>query len=184
MYCRNWPTPCRNWSAAVPTWGPSNKTVLKKYAYYSKDDRSGRNLHFGVREHGMGCVVNGMALHGGLIPYGATFLVFSDFLRPTIRMAALMGIQSIFVLTHDSIAVGEDGPTHQPVEQIMSLRLIPNNTVFRPADALETAAAWKYALEHKDGPTELCLSRQNLPVLNEYRATVEAGALKGAYRKS
>lgn len=161
--------------------GPSNKTVLKKYGYYSKDDRGGRNLHFGVREHGMGCVVNGMALHGGLIPYGATFLVFSDFLRPTIRMAALMGIQSLFVLTHDSIAVGEDGPTHQPIEQVMSLRLIPNNTVFRPADALETAAAWKYALEHKDGPTELCLSRQNLPVLNEYRAAVEAGALKGAY---
>ena len=151
--------------------GPSNKTVMKACGYYSKDDRAGRNLHFGVREHGMGCVVNGLALHGGLIPFGATFLVFSDFMRPTIRMASLMGIQSIFVLTHDSVAVGED----------MSLRLIPNNTVFRPADALETAAAWKYAIEHKDGPTELCLSRQNLPVLNAYRPAVEAGALKGGY---
>lgn len=161
--------------------GPSNKTVMKACGYYSKDDRAGRNLHFGVREHGMGCIVNGLALHGGLIPFGATFLVFSDFMRPAIRMAALMGIQSIFVLTHDSIAVGEDGPTHQPIEQVMSLRLIPNNTVFRPADALETAAAWKYAIEHKDGPTELCLSRQNLPVLNAYRAAVEAGALKGGY---
>ena len=143
--------------------GPSNKTVMKACGYYSKDDRAGHNLHFGVREHGMGCIVNGLALHGGLIPFGATFLVFSDFMRPAIRMAALMGIQSIFVLTH------------------MSLRLIPNNTVFRPADALETAAAWKYAIEHKDGPTELCLSRQNLPVLNAYRAAVEAGALKGGY---
>lgn len=161
--------------------GPSNKTVMKACGYYSKENRSGRNLHFGVREHGMGCVVNGMALHGGLIPFGATFLVFSDFLRPTIRMAALMGIQSIFVLTHDSIAVGEDGPTHQPIEQVMSLRMIPNSVVFRPADALETAAAWKYAVEHKNGPTSLCLSRQNLPVLNEYAATVAEGALKGGY---
>lgn len=161
--------------------GPSNKTVMKACGYYSKENRSGRNLHFGVREHGMGCVVNGMALHGGLIPFGATFLVFSDFLRPTIRMAALMGIQSIFVLTHDSIAVGEDGPTHQPIEQVMSLRMIPNSVVFRPADALETAAAWKYAVEHKNGPTSLCLSRQNLPVLNEYAAAVAEGALKGGY---
>lgn len=161
--------------------GPSNKTVMKACSYYSKENRSGRNLHFGVREHGMGCVVNGMALHGGLIPFGATFLVFSDFLRPTIRMAALMGIQSIFVLTHDSIAVGEDGPTHQPIEQTMSLRLIPNSIVFRPADALETAAAWKYAVEHKNGPTSLCLSRQNLPVLHEYAAAVADGALKGGY---
>ncbi|HAT98542.1 MAG TPA: transketolase, partial [Acidaminococcaceae bacterium] len=137
--------------------GPSNKTVMKSCDYYSKEERSGRNIHFGVREHGMGCIVNGMAVHGGLIPYGATFLVFSDFLRPTIRMAALMEIQSIFVFTHDSIAVGEDGPTHQPIEQVMSLRMIPNSVVFRPADALETAAAWKYAIEHKNGPVSLCL---------------------------
>ncbi len=161
--------------------GPSNKTVMKACGFYGKESRDGRNIHFGVREHGMGCVVNGMALHGGLIPFGATFLVFADFLRPTIRMAALMGIQSIFVLTHDSVAVGEDGPTHQPIEHVMSLRMIPNTTVFRPADALETAAAWKYAVEHKNGPTALCLSRQNLPVLADHKEAVHEGALKGGY---
>ncbi|MBQ9634880.1 MAG: transketolase, partial [Acidaminococcaceae bacterium] len=161
--------------------GPSNKTVLKACGYYSREDRSGRNIHFGVREHAMGCVLNGMSLHGGIIPYGATFLVFSDFLRPSVRMAALMEIQSVFVLTHDSIAVGEDGPTHQPIDQVTSLRMIPNTTVFRPADALETAAAWKFAVEHKNGPTALCLSRQNLPVLHEYAEAVHAGALKGGY---
>ncbi len=161
--------------------GPSNKTVMKACSYYSKEERDGRNIHFGVREHGMGCVINGMAAHGGLIPFGATFLVFSDFLRPTIRMAALMGIQSIFVFTHDSIAVGEDGPTHQPIEQVMSLRMIPNSTVFRPADALETAAAWKFSIEHKTGPVSLCLSRQNLPVLNDYAEAVHEGVLKGGY---
>lgn len=161
--------------------GPSNKTVMKADGYYSKTEPEGRNIHFGVREHSMGCLVNGMAVHGGLIPYGATFLVFSDFLRPAIRMAALMGIQSIFVFTHDSIAVGEDGPTHQPIEQVMSLRMIPNSVVFRPADALETAAAWKFAIEHKTGPVSLCLSRQNLPVLNEYADAVHKGALKGGY---
>lgn len=161
--------------------GPSNKTVLKACSYYSREDRSGRNIHFGVREHAMGCVLNGMSLHGGVIPFGATFLVFSDFLRPSVRMAALMEIQSVFVLTHDSIAVGEDGPTHQPIEQVTSLRMIPNTTVFRPADALETAAAWKFAVEHKNGPTALCLSRQNLPVLHEYAEAVHEGALKGGY---
>lgn len=161
--------------------GPSNKTVMKACGYYSKTEPGGRNIHFGVREHAMGCVVNGMAVHGGVIPFGATFLVFSDFLRPAIRMAALMGIQSIFVFTHDSIAVGEDGPTHQPIEQVMSLRLIPNSVLFRPADALETAAAWKYAVEHKTGPVTLCLSRQNLPVLHDYAEAVNAGALKGGY---
>ena len=161
--------------------GPSNKTVMKACGYYGKEDRSGRNIHFGVREHAMGCVVNGMAAHGGVVPFGATFLVFSDFMRPTIRMAALMGLQSVFVFTHDSVAVGEDGPTHQPIEQVMSLRLIPNSTVFRPADALETAAAWKYAIEHKNGPVSLCLSRQNLPVLHECAAAIHEGALKGGY---
>ncbi len=161
--------------------GPSNKTVMKACGYYSKEERGGRNIHFGVREHAMGCVVNGMAAHGGLIPYGATFLVFSDFLRPTVRMAALMGLQSVFVFTHDSIAVGEDGPTHQPIEQVMSLRMIPNSIVFRPADALETAAAWKFAVEHKDGPVSLCLSRQNLPVLHEFSKAVREGALRGGY---
>jgi len=161
--------------------GPSNKTVMKACGYYSRTEPAGRNIHFGVREHAMGCVVNGMAIHGGLIPFGATFLVFADFLRPTIRMAALMGIQSLFVFTHDSVAVGEDGPTHQPVEQVMSLRMIPNSVVFRPADALETASAWKYAVEHKTGPVSLCLSRQNLPVLHKYAEAVRNGALKGGY---
>ena len=161
--------------------GPSNKTVMKGLGYYSKAEPAGRNIHFGVREHAMGCIVNGLAVHGGLIPFGATFLVFSDFLRPAIRMAALMKIPSLFVFTHDSIAVGEDGPTHQPIEQVMSLRMIPNSVVFRPADALETAAAWKYAVEHKSGPVSLCLSRQNLPVLQEYASAVREGALKGGY---
>ena len=161
--------------------GPSNKTVMKACGYYSKAEPTGRNIHFGVREHAMGCVVNGLAVHGGILPFGATFLVFSDFMRPTIRMAALMEIQSLFVFTHDSIAVGEDGPTHQPIEQVMSLRMIPNSVVWRPADALETAAAWKYAVEHKTGPVSLCLSRQNLPVLHEQAAAVHEGALKGGY---
>ena len=161
--------------------GPSNKTVMKACGYYSKAEPTGRNIHFGVREHAMGCIVNGLSVHGGLIPFGATFLVFSDFMRPAIRMAALMEIQSLFVFTHDSIAVGEDGPTHQPIEQVMSLRLIPNSVVWRPADALETAAAWKYAIEHKTGPVTLCLSRQNLPVLHEQAEAVHEGALKGGY---
>ena len=161
--------------------GPSNKTVIKAEKYFSKLERSGRNLHFGVREHAMGTVLNGIALHGGFIPFGGTFLVFADFLRPTIRMAALMGIQSIFVLTHDSIALGEDGPTHQPIETTMGLRIIPNVSVIRPADALETAAAWKAAVEEKHKPTCLLLSRQNLPTLHEYAAAVHEGAPKGAY---
>jgi len=161
--------------------GPSNKTVMKSTGYYSKETPEGRNIHFGVREHGMGAILNGLTLHGGLVVYGATFLVFADFLRPTMRMAALMKIPSIFVLTHDSIAVGEDGPTHEPIEQIMSMRVIPNLTVLRPADALETAAAWKYAIEKKDGPVAICLTRQNLPVLHQYAETVHAQALNGAY---
>lgn len=161
--------------------GPSNKTVIKAEKYFSKLDRTGRNIHFGVREHAMGTILNGITLHGGFIPFGGTFLVFADFLRPTIRLAALMGIQSIFVLTHDSIAVGEDGPTHQPIETTMGLRIIPNVSVIRPADALETAAAWKMAVEQKTKPTCLLLSRQNLPTLHEYEAAVHEGAVKGAY---
>lgn len=161
--------------------GPSNKTVIKAEKYFSQIDRTGRNIHFGVREHAMGTILNGITLHGGFIPFGGTFLVFADFLRPTIRLAALMGIQSIFVLTHDSIAVGEDGPTHQPIETTMGLRIIPNVSVIRPADALETAAAWKMAVEQKTKPTCLLLSRQNLPTLHEYAAAVHEGAVKGAY---
>lgn len=161
--------------------GPSNKTVMKICGYYSKDDRTGRNIHFGVREHAMGKALNGIALHGGFIPFGGTFLVFADFMRPAVRMAALMGLRSIFVFTHDSIAVGEDGPTHQPVEHAMSLRVIPNLCVIRPADALETAMAWQTACLNQHKPTALLLSRQKLPVLHKYAAVIHDNAGKGAY---
>lgn len=161
--------------------GPSNKTVMKTCGYYSKDDRTGRNIHFGVREHAMGKALNGIALHGGFIPFGGTFLVFADFMRPAVRMAALMGLRSIFVFTHDSIAVGEDGPTHQPVEHAMSLRIIPNLCVIRPADALETAMAWQTACLNQHKPTALLLSRQKLPVLHKYAAVIHDNAGKGAY---
>lgn len=161
--------------------GPSNKTVMKTCGYYSKDDRTGRNIHFGVREHAMGKALNGIALHGGFIPFGGTFLVFADFMRPAVRMAALMGLRSIFVFTHDSIAVGEDGPTHQPVEHAMSLRVIPNLCVIRPADALETAMAWQRACLNQHKPTALLLSRQKLPVLHKYAAVIHDNAGKGAY---
>lgn len=161
--------------------GPSNKTVMKTCGYYSKDDRTGRNIHFGVREHAMGEALNGIALHGGFIPFGGTFLVFADFMRPAVRMAALMGLRSIFVFTHDSIAVGEDGPTHQPVEHAMSLRVIPNLCVIRPADALETAMAWQTACLNQHKPTALLLSRQKLPVLHKYAAVIHDNAGKGAY---
>ncbi|MEP6984128.1 MAG: transketolase, partial [Chloroflexota bacterium] len=127
---------------------------------------SGSNLHFGVREHGMGAIVNGLAAHGGTIPFGATFLIFSDYMRPPIRLAALMGLHVVYVFTHDSIALGEDGPTHQPVEQLLGLRSIPNVLVIRPADANETVAAWRIAIEHKDGPVALILTRQNLLILD------------------
>lgn len=161
--------------------GPSNKTVMKTCGYYSKDDRTGRNIHFGVREHAMGKALNGIALHGGFIPFCGTFLVFADFMRPAVRMAALMGLRSIFVFTHDSIAVGEDGPTHQPVEHAMSLRVIPNLCVIRPADALETAMAWQTACLNQHKPTALLLSRQKLPVLHKYAAVIHDNAGKGAY---
>lgn len=161
--------------------GPSNKTVMKTCGYYSKDDRTGRNIHFGVREHAMGKALNGIALHGGFIPFGGTFLVFADFMRPAVRMAALMGLRSIFVFTHDSIAVGEDGPTHQPVEHAMSLRVIPNLCVIRPADALETAMAWQTACLNQHKPTALLLSRQKLPVLHKYAVVIHNNAGKGAY---
>ncbi len=144
---------------------PSNKTWLNDYPAFQKDTPQGRNIHFGVREHGMAAIVNGMAYHGGLRPYGATFLVFSDYMRGALRVASLSHLPVIWVLTHDSIGVGEDGPTHQPVEHLAALRAIPNLTVIRPADANETAAAWKVALESRGTPTALVLSRQGLPVL-------------------
>ena len=141
---------------------PSTSTMMKKYGDVGPDDFGGRNFHFGVREHGMGSIINGIALYGGFIPFGATFLVFVDYMRPPIRLANLMGLQVAYVFTHDSIFVGEDGPTHEPVEQIASLRLIPGMIVFRPADGPEVAAAWAYALRHQDGPTALILTRQSL----------------------
>lgn len=161
--------------------GPSNKTLLKGFGDFSALTPTGRNLHFGVREHAMGAIVNGIALHGGFIPYCATFLVFVDFMRPALRLAALMGIHSIFVLTHDSIAVGEDGPTHQPVEQTMSLRIIPNLDVLRPADALETVEAWHLAVSKKR-PVALLLTRQKLPVLATNQEQITLGVTKGAYK--
>ena len=142
---------------------------------------AGRNLHFGVREHAMGAIVNGLAAHGGFLPYGSTFLIFSDYMRPAIRLAALMGLHVIHVFTHDSLALGEDGPTHQPVEQLASLRAIPNVTVIRPADANETAVAWRVALESKDHPVLLALSRQDLPTLDRGRYAAADGLRHGAY---
>ena len=143
--------------------------------------RAGRNLHFGVREHAMGAIANGLAVHGGFIPYGSTFLIFSDYMRPSIRLAALMGVHVVHVFTHDSIAVGEDGPTHQPIEQLASLRAIPNLTVIRPADANETAVAWKVAVESRKHPVLLALTRQNLPILDRTRYASAEGVRRGAY---
>jgi transketolase len=142
---------------------------------------AGRNLHFGVREHAMGAIVNGLAVHGGFVPYSATFLIFSDYMRPAIRLAALMGVHVVHVFTHDSIALGEDGPTHQPVEQLASLRAIPNLTVIRPADANETAVAWKVAVETRDRPVLLALTRQDVPTLDRSRYSSADGLHRGAY---
>ena len=144
---------------------PSNNTFVKSMGVFTAKDHAGRYIHFGVREHGMGTTLNGLALHGGLIPYGGTFFIFSDYCRPAIRLAALMRIRSIFVLTHDSIGLGEDGPTHQPVEHLASFRAMPNVLVLRPGDAMETAECWDIALKHKDGPVLLVLSRQAMPTL-------------------
>jgi transketolase len=159
---------------------PSTNTILMGYGDFGFDRYCSHNLHFGVREHAMGAIANGIALHGGAIPYTATFLVFSDYMRPTLRLAALMGTHVIFVFTHDSIGMGEDGPTHQPVEHLMSLRAIPGLTVIRPADANETAAAWQVAVERK-GPVVLAFSRQTLPVLDAEHHPVFEGVPRGAY---
>jgi len=160
---------------------PSNNTFLKGRPVFSREERGGRNFHFGVREHAMGAALNGMALSGFLRPYGGTFLIFADYMRPAIRLAALMEVPSIFVFTHDSIFLGEDGPTHQPISQLMSLRMIPGLTVIRPADANETAAAWKIALEQKHAPTAFALTRQNLPILPLDAERVHEGTARGAY---
>jgi transketolase len=160
---------------------PSNKTWLDGEEDFQLGQYQGRNFHFGVREHAMGAVVNGMALHGGVIPYGGTFLVFSDYMRAAVRLSALSHIPSIWVFTHDSIGVGEDGPTHQPVEHLAALRAIPRLVVLRPADANETAQAWAYAISHREGPTALALSRQSLPTIDDSRYQGAEGTQRGAY---
>jgi transketolase len=158
----------------------SNNTKIESSGVFSHHAYHERNIHFGVREHAMGAIINGMALHGGVVPFGGTFLVFSDYMRPAIRLAALMGVPSTFVFTHDSIGLGEDGPTHQPVEHLASLRAIPGLTVFRPADANETAAAWVTALSLK-GPRAFALSRQALPILEVGADVMRKGVARGAY---
>ncbi|MEC1755748.1 transketolase [Bacillus mojavensis] len=159
----------------------SNKTTIKNSGDYTALDYSGKNFWFGVREFAMGAALNGMALHGGLRVFGGTFFVFSDYLRPAIRLAALMGLPVTYVFTHDSIAVGEDGPTHEPVEQLASLRAMPNLSLIRPADGNETAAAWKLAVQSTDHPTALVLTRQNLPTIDQTVEEALAGVEKGAY---
>lgn len=160
---------------------PSTKTRIKKSGSFTSKDRTGRTLHFGIREHAMGAILNGITLHGGFLPAGSTFLVFADYMRTPIRLASLMKIPSTFVFTHDSLMVGEDGPTHQPVEHLMTLRAIPNLHVFRPADGAETAAAWTHALSRRDGPVVLALTRQNLPKLPHAAGWTARDALRGGY---
>ena len=158
---------------------PSNNTMVKDQDSIQGDRMAARNMHFGIREHAMGAMMNGMALHGGIRPYGGTFLVFSDYMRPSVRLAALMKQPVIYIWTHDSIFLGEDGPTHQPVEHLAALRAIPNLRVFRPADANETAMAWALSLEHGSGPSAILLSRQGLPIYDDTR--LGQGSERGAY---
>ena len=160
---------------------PSNKTFINEAPEFQKNAYEGRNIRFGVREHAMAAIMSGMALHGGVKPYGGTFLVFADYMRPSIRLAALMGLPVIYVFTHDSIAVGEDGPTHQPVEHLASLRAIPGLTVIRPADATETAEAWRVAVSSTDHPVALALTRQKLAVLDREALPAAQLLTKGAY---
>lgn len=160
---------------------PSNNTFLEGLGEFQPDNYAGRNFHYGVREHAMGSVMNGMALTRPLIPYGGTFMVFYDYMRSAVRMAAMMGLRTIYVYTHDSIGLGEDGPTHQPVEQLMGLRTVPNLTLLRPADANETAVAWRLALANDHGPTALALTRQKLPVFDRTRYASAEGVARGAY---
>ncbi len=160
---------------------PSTDTNLDKYKSFSAENFEGRNFHFGIREHAMGAILNGLALSKYVIPYGATFLVFSDYMRPPIRLAAIMKIRPIYVFTHDSIALGEDGTTHQPVEQLIGLRSVPNVMVIRPADANETVQAWRVALEHSGGPVALILTRQGVPILDQEKYTKATQLEKGAY---
>jgi transketolase len=175
---------------------PSTYTALREMGDFEPPNRAvadrqgavgggwsyaGRNVHFGVREHGMGAILNGMAAHGGTIPFGATFLIFSDYMRPPMRLAALMGLQVIYVFTHDSIGLGEDGPTHQPIEQLANLRAIPRLIVIRPCDANETAIAWRVAIDTRDRPVALVLTRQRLPTLDRTQLGSAEGLQRGAY---
>ena len=159
----------------------STHTTLKDGGSFNGQTGVGRNIHFGVREHAMGGIINGMAYHGGVRPFAATFFCFSDYMRPSVRLAALSELPVIYVWTHDSIAVGEDGPTHEPIEHLMSLRAMPNLVVIRPADANETAEAWRYAMQHRKGPVAIILTRQSLPVIDRERYAPAAGLKKGAY---
>ena len=160
---------------------PSTDTNLNDFESFTNENHSGRNFHFGIREHAMGAVLNGMAVTKGIIPYGATFLIFSDYMRPPIRLAAIMKIRPIFIYTHDSIGLGEDGTTHQPVEQLIGLRSVPNAMVIRPADANETVQAWRVALEHSGGPVALILTRQELPIIDQDKYAKASELEKGAY---
>jgi transketolase len=160
---------------------PSTDTTLKEFGSFSAENPGGRNFHFGIREHAMGAALNGMALTKGIIPFGATFLIFSEYMRPPIRLAAIMKIRPIFIYTHDSIGLGEDGTTHQPIEQLISLRSIPNITLIRPADANETVQAWKAALEHTGGPVILVFTRQSIPVIDQDKYAKAEGLARGAY---
>lgn len=160
---------------------PSTDTTLDEFQSFSDLNHGGRNFHFGIREHAMGAVLNGMALTKGIIPYGATFLIFYDYMRPPVRLAAIMKIRPIFIYTHDSIGLGEDGTTHQPVEQLIGLRSVPDVTTIRPADANETAQAWRVALEHSGGPVAIILTRQNVPTIDQDKYTKATNVEKGAY---
>ena len=161
--------------------GPSTSTEIDGDVGVRADEFGGRRIHFGVREHAMGAILNGLAAHGGIRPFGGTFLAFSDYMRPAIRLASLMGLPVIYLFTHDSIALGEDGPTHQPIEQLASLRAMPGLTVVRPCDAAETAEAWRFAIDHVEGPTAIVLTRQDVPVLDRLRYASAAGLARGGY---
>ncbi len=160
---------------------PSNKTWIDGTPAFQVGTPAGRNIHFGVREHAMGAIVNGMAVHGGVLPYGGTFLTFSDYMRPAIRLSALSHYPSLWIFTHDSIGLGEDGPTHQPVEHLAALRAIPGLVNIRPADANETTAAWQFAIQHRQGPTALMFTRQNVPTLDRNIFASASELVRGAY---
>ena len=160
---------------------PSTDTFMNDYGSLSTEHYENRSIHYGIREHGMASILNGMACYGGVIPFGATFFVFSDYLRPAIRLGSLSGIRPIYVFTHDSIGLGEDGPTHQPIEHLAAVRAIPKVVVIRPADANESAYAWQAAIEHQGSPVALILTRQKLPVIDQEKYASAKNLLKGAY---